>query len=42
MGTKHSKLETFEFPKGSVVLDPFRIINKNIAGVKVIRIGDNQ
>ena len=33
--------ENFDFPKGSVVLDPFRMINSELDGVKVIRIGDN-
>ena len=42
IGTKHDILEKFDFPKESVVLDPFRIINKNLKDVKVIRIGDNQ
>ena len=32
--------EQFEFPKGSVVIDPFRMINKDQKDLKVIRIGD--
>lgn len=41
IGTKHEKFVDFKFPEGSVVLDPFRFINKNLKGVKIIRIGDN-
>ncbi len=41
IGTKHEVFENFDFPKGSVVLDPFRMINSKIEGIKVIRIGDN-
>ena len=41
IGTKHDIFENFDFPKGSVVLDPFRMINSELDGVKVIRIGDN-
>ena len=41
IGTKHEVFEKFIFPEGSVVLDPFRIINKNLKGVKIIRIGEN-
>ena len=41
IGTQHEIFEKFDFPKGSVVIDPFRMINKDIKGVKVIRIGDN-
>ena len=33
--------ERFNFPKGSIIIDPFRIINKDLNDVKVIRIGDN-
>ncbi len=40
LGTKHSVFENFKFPKGSVVIDPFRIIKKNFLNVKVIRLGD--
>lgn len=41
IGTQHEIFERFNFPKGSTVIDPFRIINKNLEGIKVIRIGDN-
>lgn len=38
IGTKHAAFEDFEFPAGSVVLDPHRYI-KDREGVKVVRIG---
>ena len=41
IGTKHEIFERFNFPKGSIIIDPFRIINKDLNGVRVIRIGDN-
>ena len=41
IGTQHEIFERFNFPKGSIIIDPFRIINKDLNGVKVIRIGDN-
>ena len=41
IGTQHEIFEKFTFPKNSIVIDPFRMINKNLDGVKVIRIGDN-
>ena len=41
IGTQHEIFERFNFPKGSIIIDPFRMINKNLDGVKVIRIGDN-
>ena len=41
IGTQHEIFEKFTFPKNSIVIDPFRMINKNSDGVKVIRIGDN-
>ena len=42
IGTKHEVFEQFEFPAGSVVIDPFRIISKNKEGLKIIRIGDSK
>ena len=39
IGCKHAGYEYVEFPKGSVVIDPFRYI-KDQEGVKVIRIGE--
>ena len=39
LGTKHAVFEKFEFPKGSIIIDPFRMINKNLEGTKVIHIG---
>ena len=41
IGTQHDVFEQFDFPKGSVVIDPFRMINKNQDDLKVIRIGDS-
>tara|TARA_B100000989_G_C19527714_1_gene467824 strand:+ start:2216 stop:3469 length:1254 start_codon:yes stop_codon:yes gene_type:complete len=41
IGTKHDIFEKFDFPKGSIVIDPFRMINKDFDGIKVIRIGEN-
>lgn len=41
IGTKHEIFENFPFPQDSIVIDPFRTINKNLKGIKVIRIGDN-
>ena len=41
IGTQHDVFEQFEFPKGSVVIDPFRMINKDQKDLKVIRIGDS-
>lgn len=38
IGTKHSEFATFNFPRGSVVLDPHRYI-PDASGVTVIRIG---
>lgn len=41
VGTRHEQFKTWEFPKGSVVIDPFRYI-KSSDDVKVISIGGNQ
>ena len=41
IGTQHEVFERFNFPKGSVIIDPFRMVNKDLSHVKVIRIGDN-
>ena len=41
IGTKHSVFENFEFPNGSKIIDPFRIINKNLSNIKVIQLGNN-
>ena len=41
IGTRHEIFERFNFPKGSIIIDPFRMINKDLNDVKVIRIGDN-
>ncbi len=39
IGTKHPEFVNFKFPKGSVVIDPWRYIPEDIDGVKVIGIG---
>ena len=39
IGTNHDEFLEYEFPKGSVVIDPWRII-ENQSGIKVIRIGE--
>jgi|TARA_B100001964_G_C14199680_1_gene585150 UDPglucose 6-dehydrogenase len=41
IGTKHSDFENFNFPKGSVVIDPFRFITKKKSEVKYISLGNN-
>ena len=38
IGTKHPEFATFQFPKESVVIDPWRFV-KESAGVTVIRVG---
>lgn len=40
IGTKHELFKKFRFPKGSTVIDPFRMINNN-KRIKLIKIGDN-
>mgnify|MGYP003150876722 FL=1 len=41
IGTKHSEFNTYEFPEGSVVLDPWRYMSdQSDWGVAVIRIGE--
>ena len=40
IGTKHPEFINFEFPKNSIIIDPFRYIYK-ANGSKIIRIGDN-
>lgn len=39
IGTKHEAFTRYEFPQGSIVIDPFRYL-KPQAGVKLISIGD--
>lgn len=39
IGTQHERYKHYQFPKGSVVIDPFRFIPDQ-EGVKVIRIGE--
>jgi UDPglucose 6-dehydrogenase len=38
LGTQHDYFKTLNYPKGSVVIDPFRYM-PNIDGVKIIKIG---
>ncbi|MBC8303898.1 MAG: nucleotide sugar dehydrogenase [Pelagibacterales bacterium] len=40
IGTKHAEFTKFKFPDNSIIIDPFRYIF-NIAGSKIIRLGDN-
>ncbi len=40
IGTKHPEFAGFSFPKGSVVIDPWRYVEDQ-EGVRVIRIGQN-
>ena len=40
IGTKHPEFVKFDYPKNSIIIDPFRYIF-NINGSKIIRIGDN-
>lgn len=40
IGTKHARYADYQFPEGSLVIDPFRYIADQ-KGVAVIRIGDN-
>ena len=39
IGTKHGEFKEFRFPKGSVVIDPWRFI-PNTKGVEVVRVGE--
>jgi UDPglucose 6-dehydrogenase len=40
IGTNHDKFLDYKFPEGSIVIDPWRIINEQ-EGVKLIKIGDS-
>ena len=40
IGTKHPEFVTFNYPKNSIIIDPFRYIY-NVKDSKIIRIGDN-
>jgi len=40
IGTKHPEFVTFNYPKNSIIIDPFRYIY-NVKESKIIRIGDN-
>ena len=40
IGTKHSEFIKFNFPSGSIIIDPFRYIY-DVKDSKIIRIGDN-
>lgn len=39
IGTKHERYTEYQFPKGSIVIDPFRYI-PDMEGVEVIRLGE--
>jgi len=41
IGTRHDVFATWEFPEGSVVIDPHRYIPDQL-GVKIIRIGQEK
>ena len=41
IGTQHLAFREFPFKEGSIVIDPFRFIQKRI-GIEVIRIGENE
>jgi UDP-glucose 6-dehydrogenase len=40
IGTKHPEFVNFQFPEGSVVIDPWRYIPKDLENVTVIRLGE--
>jgi len=41
IGTKHSEFNTYEFPEGSIVLDPWRYMSdQSDWGIEIIRIGE--
>jgi UDPglucose 6-dehydrogenase len=40
IGTNHDLFNDYSFPKGSIVIDPWRYINQQ-PGVKLIRVGDS-
>ncbi len=40
IGTNHDLFLNYKFPKGSVVIDPWRYLNKE-DGIKLIKIGDS-
>lgn len=42
IGTKHKEFEHFPFPKGSIIIDPFRYIPNTRDDIHVIRIGESQ
>lgn len=41
IATKHPQFQKFDFPKGSVVIDPWRYVEPK-EGVKLIRVGDSR
>jgi hypothetical protein len=41
VGTRHREFLDYKFPRGSVVIDPWRMI-KDQPGVRVIRVGENK
>tara|TARA_R110002167_G_scaffold131670_5_gene315527 strand:- start:514 stop:1824 length:1311 start_codon:yes stop_codon:yes gene_type:complete len=40
IGTKHPEFENFDFPDGSIVLDPWRYVKSDNETVKIIHIGN--
>jgi hypothetical protein len=42
IGTRHEVFKTYEFPKGSVVIDPNRYIEGQKEGVKVYHVGGDK
>ena len=38
VGTRHDQFKEFEYPRGSIVIDPFGYVNRQ-KGVTLIRIG---
>lgn len=40
LGTQHDYFKTLDYPKGSIIIDPFRYM-PNITGIKIIKLGGN-
>ncbi|MBE1300503.1 MAG: nucleotide sugar dehydrogenase [Alteromonadaceae bacterium] len=39
IGCRHPEYANIEFPKGSIVIDPWRMVDKNTAGIDVVTLG---
>lgn len=39
VGTRHAVFQTYSFPANSVVIDPWRFIDRNQPGIKVVSVG---